>query len=86
MKILLIYPQCPDSFWSFKHALKFISKKAAVPPLGIITVSAMLPSYMAEKTGGYEYHNTSNKRHPMGRLCFYQRHVYSKRIGKQSNC
>lgn len=44
MKILLIYPQCPDSFWSFKYALKFISKKAAVPPLGLITVSAMLPS------------------------------------------
>jgi radical SAM superfamily enzyme YgiQ (UPF0313 family) len=44
MKILLIYPQCPDSFWSFKHALKFISKKAAEPPLGLITVSAMLPS------------------------------------------
>jgi radical SAM superfamily enzyme YgiQ (UPF0313 family) len=43
MKILLIYPQCPDSFWSFKHALKFISKKAGVPPLGLITVSAMLP-------------------------------------------
>ena len=43
MKILLIYPQYPDSFWSFKHALKFISKKAAVPPLGLITVSAMLP-------------------------------------------
>ena len=44
MKVLLIYPQCPDSFWSFKHALKFISKKAAVPPLGLITISAMLPS------------------------------------------
>ena len=44
MNILLVYPQCPDSFWSFKHALKFISKKAAVPPLGLITVSAMLPS------------------------------------------
>jgi radical SAM superfamily enzyme YgiQ (UPF0313 family) len=43
MKILLVYPQYPDSFWSFKHALKFISKKAAVPPLGLITVSAMLP-------------------------------------------
>jgi len=31
MNILLIYPECPDSFWSFKHALKFISKKAAAP-------------------------------------------------------
>ncbi len=43
MKILLVYPLYPDSFWSFKHALRFISKKAAVPPLGLITVSAMLP-------------------------------------------
>ena len=49
MKILLVYPQCPDSFWSFKHALKFISKKAAVPPLGLITVSAMLPSTWQKK-------------------------------------
>ena len=49
MKILLIYPQYPDSFWSFRHALKFISKKAAVPPLGLITVSAMLPSDWEKK-------------------------------------
>jgi len=49
MKILLVYPKYPDSFWSFKHALKFISKKAAVPPLGLITVSAMLPSDWEKK-------------------------------------
>jgi radical SAM superfamily enzyme YgiQ (UPF0313 family) len=49
MKILLVYPQCPDSFWNFKYALKFISKKAAVPPLGLITVSAMLPSAWQKK-------------------------------------
>ncbi|WP_075603142.1 B12-binding domain-containing radical SAM protein [Saccharicrinis aurantiacus] len=49
MNILLIYPQYPDSFWSFKHALKFISKKAAVPPLGLITVSALLPSTWQKK-------------------------------------
>ncbi|TCO07273.1 B12-binding domain-containing radical SAM protein [Natronoflexus pectinivorans] len=49
MKILLIYPLYPDSFWSFKHALKFISKKAAVPPLGLITVSAMLPKDWEKK-------------------------------------
>ncbi len=43
MKILLVYPQYPDTFWSFKHALKFISKKAAFPPLGLLTVAAMIP-------------------------------------------
>jgi radical SAM superfamily enzyme YgiQ (UPF0313 family) len=49
MKILLIYPKYPDSFWSFKHALKFTSKKAAVPPLGLITVSALLPQTWQKK-------------------------------------
>lgn len=44
MKILLVYPQYPDTFWSFKYALKFISKKATLPPLGLLTVAAMLPS------------------------------------------
>lgn len=43
MNILFVYPKYPDTFWSFKHALRFISKKAAIPPLGLITVSAMLP-------------------------------------------
>jgi radical SAM superfamily enzyme YgiQ (UPF0313 family) len=43
MKILLIYPEFPDTFWSFKHALKFIHKKASTQPLGLITVAAMLP-------------------------------------------
>src|SRR3989337_1900157 len=43
MKILLVYPQYPDTFWSFKYALKFVSKKAAFPPLGLLTVAAMLP-------------------------------------------
>ncbi|MFP4470956.1 MAG: B12-binding domain-containing radical SAM protein [Bacteroidales bacterium] len=49
MNILLIYPQYPDTYWSFRHALRFISKKAAVPPLGLITVSAMLPGHWNKK-------------------------------------
>jgi hypothetical protein len=44
MNILLVYPQIPDTFWSFKHALKFIRRKASIPPLGLITVAAMLPA------------------------------------------
>lgn len=43
MKILLIYPKFPDTFWSFRHALSFIGKKAAFPPLGLLTVAALLP-------------------------------------------
>jgi len=43
VNILLVYPETPSTFWSFKDALKFVSKKAAEPPLGLITVAAMLP-------------------------------------------
>ena len=43
MKILLINPDSPNTFWSLEHALKFISKKATLPPLGLLTVAAMLP-------------------------------------------
>jgi radical SAM superfamily enzyme YgiQ (UPF0313 family) len=49
MKILLVYPKYPDTFWSFKHALKFISKKALVPPLGLLTVAALLPEEWEQK-------------------------------------
>jgi len=43
MNILLVYPRYPETFWSFKHVLKFISKKAAYPPLGLLTVASLLP-------------------------------------------
>jgi radical SAM superfamily enzyme YgiQ (UPF0313 family) len=43
MNALLIYPEFPDTFWSFKHALKFLGKRAAQPPLGLMTVAALVP-------------------------------------------
>jgi radical SAM superfamily enzyme YgiQ (UPF0313 family) len=49
VKILLVYPQYPDTFWSFRHALKFVFKKAAFPPLGLLTVAAMLPEEWEKK-------------------------------------
>jgi radical SAM superfamily enzyme YgiQ (UPF0313 family) len=44
MNALLIYPEFPDTYWSFKHALKFLGKRAAQPPLGLMTVAALLPN------------------------------------------
>jgi hypothetical protein len=49
MNILLVYPQYPDTYWSFKHALKFISKKASNIPLGLITVAPLLPDNWSKK-------------------------------------
>ncbi len=49
MRILLVYPETPDSFWSLKHALSVISKKSLLPPLGLLTVAAMLPETWEKK-------------------------------------
>ena len=49
MRALLVYPEYPDTFWSFKHALKFIFKRASFPPLGLLTVAAMLPEEWEKK-------------------------------------
>lgn len=43
MKILLVYPKIPVTYWGFQYALKFISKKASFPPLGILTLASILP-------------------------------------------
>ena len=43
MNDLLIYPRFPDTFRSFTYALSFIGNKSAFPPLGLLTVAALLP-------------------------------------------
>ena len=49
MKTLLIYPSFPDTFWSFRHSLKFIRKKSAFPPLGLLTVGSMMPAEWSKR-------------------------------------
>src|ERR1051325_167696 len=44
MNVLLVNPEFPDTYWSFRHALPFERKRCAFPPLGLLTVSAMLPA------------------------------------------
>jgi radical SAM superfamily enzyme YgiQ (UPF0313 family) len=61
MNILLINPQYPDTYWSFKHALKFIRKRAANPPLGLLTVAAMLPPSWNKKVIDLNANNISDR-------------------------
>jgi radical SAM superfamily enzyme YgiQ (UPF0313 family) len=49
MNALLIHPAFPETFWSFSYALRFIGKKAAHPPLGLLTVAALLPVQWAKR-------------------------------------
>ena len=49
MNALLIHPAFPETFWSFSYALRFIGKKAAHPPLGLLTVASLLPGHWAKR-------------------------------------
>lgn len=44
VKALLVYPELPTTYWSMRYALPFVGRKASLPPLGLLTVAAMLPS------------------------------------------
>jgi len=61
VKILLVYPRYPDTFWSFRHALKFLFKKATFPPLGLLTVAAMLPQEWEKKLVDLNTTNLTDK-------------------------
>lgn len=61
MNILLVYPEYPDTFWSFRHALKFIYKKAAHPPLGLLTIASMLPGAWNKKLVDMNIEDLKNK-------------------------
>ena len=43
MKILLVNPEFPETYWSFRYALPFEGKRSVFPPLGLLTVSSLLP-------------------------------------------
>lgn len=43
IKALLVYPEMPTTYWSMRYALPFLGRKAVLPPLGLLTVAAMLP-------------------------------------------
>ena len=47
--ILLVYPQYSKTFWSFEYIMKILGKKASFPPLGLLTISAMLPQNWSKK-------------------------------------
>ena len=61
MKVLLVYPEFPDTFWSFKHALKFVRKKSSAPPLGLLTVGSMLPNHWEQRLVDLNIRSLSNK-------------------------
>lgn len=49
MNVLLISPMFPETFWSFAHALRFIRRRASQPPLGLLTVAALLPGHWKKR-------------------------------------
>ena len=45
MNVILVYPRFPVTYWGFQYSLRLIGKRASLPPLGLITVAALLPNH-----------------------------------------
>jgi len=60
MNILLLYPEFPDTFWSFKHAVNFVGKSAVNPPLGLLTVAALLPKHWNKRLIDLNVHSLAS--------------------------
>ncbi|MBD2195185.1 MULTISPECIES: B12-binding domain-containing radical SAM protein [Calothrix] len=43
MRVLLVYPIFPKTFWSYEKILDLVDRKVLLPPLGLVTVAAILP-------------------------------------------
>ncbi|RAM48775.1 MAG: B12-binding domain-containing radical SAM protein [Hapalosiphonaceae cyanobacterium JJU2] len=43
MRVLLVYPIFPKTFWSYEKILALVNRKVLLPPLGLVTVAAILP-------------------------------------------
>jgi hypothetical protein len=76
MNALLIYPEFPDTFWSFKHALKFLGKLAAQPPLGLMTVAALLPGSWKKRLVDTNVEGLRDSRPGLGRCGSCERHAH----------
>ncbi len=62
MNILLIQPKFPDTYWSFKHALRFVSRNVNNIPLGLITVASMLPEEWKKQLVDLNYEELKEKK------------------------
>ena len=86
MKVLLVYPEFPDTFWSFKHALPFQGKRSAFPPLGLLTISAMLPKHWEKRLVDLNVQRLKDSELDLGRRRVLQRHDCARALDARTDC
>ena len=59
--VLLVYPEFPASYWGYNFALDFVGKKAAMPPLGLLTVAGIFPEEYPLKVVDMNVHSLTDE-------------------------
>ncbi|MBD3313288.1 DUF4070 domain-containing protein [Candidatus Woesearchaeota archaeon] len=83
MNILMIYPKYPETFWSFDYALKFISKKAAFPPLGLLTIAPLIPKEWNKRLIDLNVRELKDKHIKWADLIFISAMLVQKKSARQ---
>jgi radical SAM superfamily enzyme YgiQ (UPF0313 family) len=60
MRVLLVYPKFPKTFWSYEKILELVNRKVLLPPLGLITVAAILPQTWEFKLVDHNIRDVTN--------------------------
>ena len=83
MKVLMIYPKFPETFWSFTYALSFIGRKSAFPPLGLLTVAALLPAEWSCRLKDLNCEGITNKDLEWADMAFISGMAIQRKSAKQ---
>ena len=80
MKALLIYPVCPPTFWSYDKSLEFVNRKVLLPPLGLITVAAILPQTWEFKLCDRNIRDVTEEEWEWAEMVIFSAHSHSSSV------
>src|ERR1700752_5033695 len=61
IKVLMVWPRFPSSFWSLGKVMEIVPERSLVPPLGLITVAALCPRQWKIRLVDLAFENLSDE-------------------------
>ena len=83
MRTLFVYPEFPKTFWSYEKILELVNRKVLLPPLGLVTVAALLPQEWEMKLVDRNVREVTDEEWDWAELVIISGMIVQKEIRKQ---